>query len=234
MENKYSLSIPSLKLSFILLAIALILVSLSFGLQIFRYRLGIDVTYFLPLLDVSLEQNLPTFFSFLLMVFISLILTIISFLNYKERKQYTSKWIILALGFVYMAYDEGFHVHEDLVGVIRPLLWEGRLGIFYYAWVIPGIILVILLFFFFLRFLLYLSLRNRLLFILAAMIYLTGCIGMELLGGFYDEIHGQNSLRYNAISTVEELLEMTGLIVFIYALFGYLKTQYQELSFIAR
>lgn len=213
-----------------LLAITLILVGVSFGLQILRFKFGVDITRVQPLLDVSLEQNLPTFFSFVLMITISLILAVIAGLNVKRQMAYTSKWVVLALGFAYMAYDEGFHVHEDLVAVIRPLLWEGRLGIFYYAWVIPGIILVVLLFFFFLRFLLFLSLRSRILFLLAASIYLTGCIGMELVGGYYDELYGQNSLKYNSISTVEEFLEMTGLVLFIYALLDYIKIQYDSIS----
>jgi hypothetical protein len=209
--------------------IAFILIGVNICGQILKYRYGVNVSWFLPTYDLSLEQNIPTFYSVLLMLFISLLTGIVSFLNYKNQKHYTFKWIALSVGFLYMAYDEGFHVHEDLVGLIRPMLWEGRLGIFYYAWVIPGIILVIFLFLFFFRFLRFLSGRYRTLFIASAVIYLSGVIGMELVGGYYDEIHGMQNLFYNMISALEESLEIFGLIFFIYALLEYISSEYQEI-----
>ncbi len=163
---------------------------------------------------------------------ISLLLVIIAILQSRQKNPDVTKWTVLALGFLYMAYDEGFQVHEDLVAVIRPLLWEGNLGIFYYAWVIPGMAVVFISALFFSKFLLRLPPITRITFLVAAACYLTGCIGFELVGGYYDELHGGfNSLPYNLISTMEEGLEMTGLIIFIYALLEYLAASTKDITF---
>jgi len=75
---------------------------------------------------------------------------------------------------------------------------------------------------FFLRFLLRLPSRNRNLFLFAGALYVGGCIGIELIGGSYDQAHGYENLTYNLISTVEEGLELAGLIAFLYGLLTYL------------
>lgn len=130
-----------------------------------------------------------------------------------------------------MAYDEAFQVHEMLIVPFRGLLGNSNLGIFYYAWVIPGIAVVFTLALFFLQFLLHLPTKTRFTFLLAAALYIGGCIGFELIGGSYDELHGNDNLTYNMISTTEESLEMAGLIVFIYALLVYVADIYTEVRF---
>ena len=68
-------------------------------------------------------------------------------------------------------------------------------------------------------------------FVFAAATYLSGVIVMELVGGYFDEIHGSNNFRYNMISALEESLEMTGLIIFIYGLLDYLSREYDTVEF---
>jgi hypothetical protein len=239
MENN-QISINPFTIASLLGATAFSLVCISIGGQLTKYFFGFAVSRHLRLFDLSLEMNIPTFFTILLLISASLLLAVITVLNYKEKNPDVSKWIMLSLGFLFMAYDEGFQVHEDLVGVVRPLLGDGNLGYFYYAWVVPGMALVLVLGLFFLRFLFRLPVATRQLFILAAIIYLSGCIGFELIGGRYDELYGfgrydalygYESLTYNMISTVEESLEMAGLIFFIYALLVHVEDNYQEVRF---
>ena len=71
---------------------------------------------------------------------------------------------------------------------------------------------------------------TRINFIIAAIIYITGLIGIEMLGGQYHELHGRENLTYSMISTLEESLEMLGLILFIRALLDYLSTHFSEIS----
>jgi len=49
------------------------------------------------------------------------------------------------IGFLVMAYDEGFQVNKELVGVVRPLLGDGNLSFF----ITHGLFLLYLLFLFF-------------------------------------------------------------------------------------
>ena len=130
-----------------------------------------------------------------------------------------------------MAFDEAFAFHERLIDPICLLLGDRHLGVFYYGWVIPGIALVIAVALIFMRFLLRLPSGTRRSFLLAALLYLGGSLGVELIGGAYEESHGRENLRYSMIATVEESLELAGLIVFIYALLAYISASYDEVRF---
>lgn len=95
---------------------------------------------------------------------------------------------------------------------------------------IPGAALVFLLRLFYLKFLLRLPAKTRFRFVLAATLYLGGCLGFEFIGGWYAEANGVQSLTYNLITTVEKSLEMMGLIVFIRALLIYLAENYEGMK----
>ena len=53
---------------------------------------------------------------------------------------------------------------------------------------------------------------------------------MELPGAYYSELYGRENLTYSLITTLEESLEMLGLILFIRALLDYLSTHFSETS----
>jgi hypothetical protein len=227
--NRTKVTIKPTLFCAVLLSVASALLLASLGLQFASFRSELNVDYFLPLFDVSLEQNLPTFFSTVLLLIIGAVLVVLFVLESNRRSKFLLQWGVLATGFFYMAYDEGFHAHENLVALIRPMLWHGRLGPFYYAWVIPAIIVVALLYLFFLKFLRSLDKTMRRLFETSALIYLSGAIGMEMVGGYYDEADGSNNLVYNILSTIEEGCEMGGLIMFIWCLLYYATVTYGEI-----
>ncbi len=58
-----------------------------------------------------------------------------------------------------------------------------------------------------------------------------GAIGVEAISGKQASLHGEQNSTYNLIITVEELLEMAGVIVFIYALLDYISRQFTKLAF---
>jgi hypothetical protein len=186
--------------------------------------------YPLALFYLDAEQNIPTFFSSCLLLFSALILTVITILE-KRRSPDTRVmyWGILSFGFLLMAIDEFVGLHERLISPMRKLLSDDKLGIFYFAWVIPAIILVIGSAFFFWRFLFQLPRKTRRIFFGSATIYLLGCIGCEMIGGYYSELYGQQNLTYSLIATVEESLEMMGVIIFIWGLLTYVADNYQEI-----
>lgn len=213
-------------------AMAGLLVLASIGGQLSKFVLDHgSLKGLVPLFNLNDEYNIPTYFSVLLMLFISLLLSIITVLSRKQRVPHVSKWAILSFGFLCMAYDEAFRVHEKLVFPVRAILSDGDLGIFYFAWVVPGIALVLVLFLFFWNFLLYLDAATRFRFLLSATLYLGGAVGIELIGGRHAELHGEDNLMYNMIVTVEETLEMAGLVTFIWTLLTYYAEKYSEVRF---
>jgi len=213
-------------------AAALLLVLLSVGGQFSKHMLGnVSPTGLVPLFYVDTEQNVPTLFTVLLILVAASLLAIIAKLNGKRQSPHASKWAILSFGFLLMALDEAFQVHERLNLPVGALLGDGELGIFYFPWVIPGIALVLVLGLLFLRFLFHLPAATRFRFMLAATLYLGGAIGVELIGSSHAELHGYENWTYSMIATIEESLEKAGLIVFIHALLSYLAGNFKNLRF---
>ena len=216
-----------------LLIIACTLVAASVAGQVMKYIFGHPTIYgLIPLFNVSQEQNIPTLFSVLLLMSCSILLGLIFYLHCKQDAKIKVYWIILALGFVYMAIDEFAQLHESLGISLMPLIGNHSHGFLYYSWVVPAFALIIFLALFFSSFLFNLPKATSESFTIAGIIYLSGLLGIEMLGGYYHELHGNENLTYSLISTLEESLEMLGLILFIRALLDYLSTHFSEITII--
>ena len=206
------------------------LVAASVAGQVMKYIFGHPTVYGLvPLFNVSQEQNIPTLFSVLLLISCSVLLSLIFYLHRKQVAGLKMYWATLATGFVYMAIDEFTQLHENVGILFLPLIGDHSHGFLYYSWVVPAFALIIFLASFFSNFLFNLPKTTSVSFIIAGTIYLTGLLGIEMLGGYYHELHGNENLTYSLISTLEESLEMLGLILFIRALLDYLSVHFSEI-----
>lgn len=204
-------------------AMAALVVLASVGGQLAKYWLGYDDPLGLvPLFYVAKEKNIPTLFSAFLLFSAASLLALIAVDEKRRAGRDASKWTVLAVGFLYMTVDECVRLHEMLIAPGRALLGGSNLGIFYYAWVIPGAAVVLVLGVFFLGFLRRLPARTRVAFITAATLFVGGAIGVELFEGRYSELYGSRNLTFSMYATVEEGLEMAGVILFIHALLQYI------------
>lgn len=179
---------------------------------------------------VEYEMNIPAFFSALILLMAALILTVIGVLKRKERDSYAMQWIVLAVGFLFMAFDELISVHERMIEPTREILGNEYLGIFYFAWVIPMGVLVLSLAILFFKFWWNLPSKTKIYFLIAATIFLGGAVGFELLESKHCEIYGKENLTYIVLTTVEESLEMLGVIVFIKSLLTYITETFGEVQ----
>jgi len=211
-------------ISRVLLAVTALLVLASTVGQLVKYWVGHDgLARLIRLFYVSSERNVPTFYSSFLLLSAASLLALIVVDHKRRGVRDVSRWAILAIGFLYMAIDEGYGFgHERLRDPMRALLGGTDLGIFYYAWVIPGAAVVLVLAVYFLGFLRRLPARTSVAFITAAALFVGGAIGVELFEGRHAEVHGTNNLTFVMYATVEECLEMTGVILFIHALLQYI------------
>ena len=176
-------------------------------------RLGMVARMF----DVNREANIPTWYASALLLVISLLLSLAA--QREKRRGYALYWGVLAAVFLLLSLDEISQFHERTIMPLRNAFELS--GIFYHAWVIPGAVFVLAVALFSLRLLRSLEPKTRLRFMLAAFLYVGASLGIELVEGFWDS-HYDRDLVYVAISTAEEFLEMSGLVVFIYALLIYL------------
>lgn len=179
---------------------------------------------------VDLEENVPSFFSTLLLAASSAVLFVVAFLKRRDKDRYAAEWMILAVGFLAMSFDEMVAVHERLIEPVRELLGDGRLGIFYFAWVIPMGLLVLILGVLLFGFWWNLPIRTRIAFFVAGAIFLSGSIGFELLESIQTEKFGMESPGYVAMVTIEEAMEMVGVAFFIKSIIVYAYQTYGEVE----
>lgn len=186
------------------------------------------------LLNLDGEANFPTALSVLLLAMATLLLAVVSWNERRKSKANSAHWTMLTAGFCFMTLDEFAMLHELLVGPSRKLIGTQNLGLFYYAWVIPASVGVAVLAIYFLSFLRRLPKETAFRFVLSGVVYLGGCIGVEMLGGMRYEQSGSRDTLYIALVTLEELMEMAGVTLFIRALLLHLKNSTSELRFSIR
>lgn len=134
-------------------------------------------------------------------------------------------WLVLAFVFVFLALDESISIHERLIDPLRLAL--GATGIFYYAWIIPYGIGVLLLAIFAVPVFWRMPKNIRFWFGLSAVIYIFAAIGLEMISGKYlVMMHENKDFIWVLMVTLEETLEMAGLILLVYALLLLLRNTY--------
>ncbi len=132
--------------------------------------------------------------------------------------------------FVFVSMDEALAIHERMNDPVRAALGTGWL--FYWPWIIPYGAAAILIALTYIPFFKALPARTRLFFILSAVVFLSGAIGMEMLGAAeFERAGGTFNLAVQLYSGVEETLEMLGVVGFMYALADHLARKGVELKF---
>lgn len=164
-------------------------------------------TYIFNFFDIGAEVNLPTFFSVLLLVLLSAGTFILGKLH--EKKD-TFIWMSFSALLMFLALDEFAQIHEQFTEMFQHLLSAD--GFLFFAWVIPYGIALIVLSFFYIPFLLKLPKKTKMYLLLGAGIFVLGAIGFEMIGAkLYQP--GTPSGMYIVVSSIEEILEITGLLI---------------------
>lgn len=176
-----------------------------------------------PLVDlvhVNVEANLTSAFATGQLAFASLLLLGIARRAARAGSQQSLYWLVLGVGFAYMAVDEGARIHERLgpwlMGDLQP---GGPGGPFRHVWVIPAMGIVAIVGVAFIPFLRRLPMPTRVLLIAAGAIYVMGAIGGEMLGAVVAAQLGRGSAAAS-VMTLEEAGELFGVLILIHALLG--------------
>lgn len=99
-------------------------------------------------------------------------------------------------------------------------------GILFFAWVIVAIPFLLLFMIVYLRFFFHLPRKTKILFAIAAGLYVGGALGFELIGAGLVSQYGYQNLTYFIIAIIEESMEVAGLLFLIYALLDYVSSNY--------
>lgn len=173
--------------------------------------------------DLDRENNIPAWYSSTALLGAAFLLGLIGLMERNRCSRFSIHWIVLAFVFLYLSIDEATYLHEILIVPLRNRL--GTSGIFYFAWVIPAFFVVTAFALAYISFLIHLERRTRVLIIVAGAIFVGGALGVELAGGAMADQFGLRSVSYTIVMMIEELLEMLGIVLFIYALLSYLRKQ---------
>jgi len=222
-KAKPSITIKAFSIVKYLVITAIILVVLNM-LVIVSFQLGMDFPgthrfYF------DREMNLPSYFSSIIILIASFLLSIIAVIKRKEKDNFAKSWVILAIIFLFMSIDESVVFHELL---IEPINNKFHLPTFLrFSWVIIGGIFVLVFTVSYLRFFFSLPKTTKILFFISGATFILGAVGLEMLGGYFyvkfDDF-SERSLPYMISVTLEESLEMSGILIFIFSLLHYLKS----------
>jgi hypothetical protein len=154
------------------------------------------------LFDVDAENNLPTWFSGLLLGVTAFWVWLLADAKRAEHDRWALHWRVLAIGFFVMSLDEVAGLHESINTVSDV------------TWAIPGGILVMVIGLSYFPFLWSLPKATRNAFTLAGCLYVAGAVGVEMIGAPMVE----DAMPYNLVTVAEEGLEMGGVIIFLSAL----------------
>lgn len=215
---------PARRISDALFFVVLTLIALSMTGQAFKYLFGHPkVLGFVPTFYVDYEMNVPTWYSSAALALAGLLLAVIALAKLSDRGPYRFHWLALSAIFFLLSVDEIAMLHELPIDPLRNAYQTG--GLLYYPWVVPAAVLVMALGLAYLPFLWHLPGRIRLLVMLAGFTFLAGALGVEMLSGAQADQWGEENLTYALVITIEEFLEMLGVVIFIKALLLYLESQ---------
>lgn len=186
-----------------------------------------DIQSFPQYFNFDHEANFPSLYSALALGFCSYLLAIIATFKRAEKASYYRYWKWLSIIFIGLAVDEACSIHEISIPLLRKVI--NSEGFLYFPWILPASILIAIFLLTFRKFIFSLPPKTKILFILAGAIYVGGAIGLESVSGYIADTPGLPIRSYAIASTIEELLEMLGVVVFIYALLSYIQSQLSDL-----
>jgi hypothetical protein len=188
---------------------------IQIGKYVFNYREN-----WTKILNLDREMNIPTWYTAIMLACCALLLNIIARGKKQQRDRHAPEWRLLSTIFIILAIDEVASIHEILI--IPDVSKALNLPWFLHSmWVIPGAIFVVWFIRHYWQFSQNLPYKSRRHFSLAAAVYVSGALIMEAVGSHVAEWQGQQNITYALIATVEEAMEMAGIIVFIYGLLVY-------------
>jgi hypothetical protein len=162
------------------------------------------------------EGGLQSWYQSSTLLLSGVLMFLIALVRRRDGATYVRHWAILGVVFACLSIDEAAKLHELTIDPLQDRLGAG--GILYYTWIVPAALVLLVLGASYLRFLRDLAPRTRALFVTAAALYIGGAMGFEAVNGLYVDQHGNDTLVYGLLTNLEEVLEMTGVLVLLSAL----------------
>jgi len=161
--------------------------------------------------DLDEEESFGTWFSTLILLGAGQLTLLQSRSVGRQSKSNYHYWLMLAIGFHLLSLDELVGFHEFINTVVKDTHWTSY-----------GLAICLVVGAAYVPFLWTLPVRTRWLFITSGMIFIGGAVGVEWATIYYEENDLLNTLAYNLWNALEESMEMSGIILYIYTLLGHI------------
>jgi hypothetical protein len=169
---------------------------------------------FVPQFDLDLESNVPSWYQGTTLFIAASLFALIASLERRQGRRGVGCWRLLAVGFAFMSLDEIANFHEFLR---VPALWVRTTPAFHaYSWIFPALLMVGALALYLRPWILEMPEASRRQFLTAGAVYLCGAVAFEAIGGI-EAMLGVAGWPYVLTYTVEETLEMVGVLLLIQA-----------------
>lgn len=220
MNDRFEAHVSPLRVALFLTALTVLLLIAHLAAEAVRTTVGQD----LPdratgIWNLDEENNIPTWFASMLLALAGFSLIFVGLMKYQARDRHFWQWFAIALIPLFLSLDDMAQLHEALS---RPLSDEyGLGGPLYWAWVVAALPLVLVLTVLFLPFLRRLPARTALLLLAGAGMTFSGGVVLEMFEGWMVDAHGQGGAVLFSMVTIQEVTEMIGSIIALYAVIDY-------------
>ena len=206
----YELRVSSHKLVRGLSATVIGLLVVHVVLTVWHYRWQELPWLLRQMFDVDEEENLPTWYSAFALLLTAAFLLLLALRKRTEHDPWARYWLGLAVAFCLLSLDEIAGLHETFNSTFES------------SWGLLGTVVAAVFGLAYVRFLRDLPASTRWRFLVAAFLYVGGAVAVEMATDWYADEDLLDTLSYNLWTAVEEGLEMTGVLVFLHALLGYM------------
>jgi hypothetical protein len=173
-------------------------------------------------LDVDGEGNLPSWYSVVLMALAAVVVALVAAQRRRAEAHDVHAWHLLAAVVALMSLDEMVSLHEATGKLLDDRVDLPVLG--KYAWVVPGAAATVVAARVLVRAVRGLPALTRRRLVASASVFIGGALGVEVLEALLLN-DGRNYLGdgMHVLTGAQELLEMLGVILFLYALLAELR-----------
>lgn len=219
-----------------ILAVVVLILSLA-GLAVQVYKVGpllgsgspavLDGDRTIEAFDLEEEANLPTWYSSATLLLCAGLLAVIAAAKRGGGGDYAGRWYGLSLVFLVLSVDESATLHEKVSVAISGIFNTG--GLFYYAWVIPAAVFLIAFVLLYLRFFASLPTDTKWLFLAAGSLYVGGALVLEMAEGLNNDLYSKSDTMSAVLGGGQDVVEMLGVLLFVYALMSYIGRHLRDL-----
>ena len=214
----HALDLHPRRAAFLLGVVVAALLALHAVAVVYRHSSFTRAERLIAKFDLNGEQTLPVFVTCVMLLGCAVLLAWAGL--GEAARLWRWMWFGLAGVFALMSLDEMASIHELMNRPVARAM-HGAQGMLYFPWVLPAAAAVAVLGLAYVPFLLRLPRPYGALFVLSGLIYVGGAIGMELPGASLAYRGEAGAPLYGVVTTVEEVLELLGISVFLVTLLSY-------------